>query len=355
MQCLQADQFLWRHTICTLQTLVLLIYGINHTHGRTWALLGTTYNIAVALGCNVDPEAFQLTLVEQEERRRCWAGVIMLFTIQNTSMGYLDQRVISHNVKLPMDANDADLSRESPQSSDMQSPTQMSYILHKFRLYDICARICSGVFGAAMLSYDSILALEQKIHREQATWESRYALDSQSCELPAYHRVHLNILYSYSHQLLLLLHRPCIIRTVENLEVGPREIENSKKRCIESAENILRIHESLFKSTEFASFRWYNEGLGSFHAFHACVVLFALLTEIGDPIQYFELKQVLKRSLSIFTVMAERSHVCVKAASVLRYLLFVFSFLTSWQIDSALTHKQVNHWRITVNTTALEQ
>jgi hypothetical protein len=71
MQCLAADQYLWKHNMQTLQALILLIYGINHSHGQTWALLGTSYNIALSLGCHIDPDAFGLDIVQCEERRRC--------------------------------------------------------------------------------------------------------------------------------------------------------------------------------------------------------------------------------------------------------------------------------------------
>jgi hypothetical protein len=247
----------------------------------------------------------------------------MLFTIQNTSMGYLDHRVITHNVKLPMDANDIDIEDGFALLSGTHPPTQMSYILHKFRLYGICTKICQGVFGQTTPSYDSILALEREIHHEKTGWEARYASEDQSYTLPPYHKVHLSILDAYSHQLMLLLHRPVLIRALDNADFGPAEFNNSRNRCIDSAERLLHIQETFFKSTEFVSFRWYNEGLSSFHAFHAFIVLFVLLNSMTDATEYFELKQLLKRSLSIFEAMAGRSRVCAKAGPVLRYLLFV--------------------------------
>lgn len=42
MVCLSQDQFLIRHTLNTLETLLILIYGISHNNGveQTWVLLG---------------------------------------------------------------------------------------------------------------------------------------------------------------------------------------------------------------------------------------------------------------------------------------------------------------------------
>jgi hypothetical protein len=81
MQCLSADQYLWRHTIHTLQTLILIIYNVNHTHGNAWGLLGLAYNIATTLGCHVDLSSFSLDRIQCEERRRCWVGLMMLYTV----------------------------------------------------------------------------------------------------------------------------------------------------------------------------------------------------------------------------------------------------------------------------------
>ncbi|KPM42792.1 hypothetical protein AK830_g3751 [Neonectria ditissima] len=67
MKCLEADHYLSRHNLHTLQTLVLLIYGINHTHGQSWALLETARNIALSLGHHVHPNSFDLDLITAEK------------------------------------------------------------------------------------------------------------------------------------------------------------------------------------------------------------------------------------------------------------------------------------------------
>jgi hypothetical protein len=321
MQCLEADQYLWRHNIFTLQTLILLIYGINHSHGKTWALLGSAYNIALSLGCHVDPEHFPVTIVQQEERRRCWAGLIMLYTVQNTSMGCLDLRVITNNVCMPRNVNDTDLLGTGPSSST--GATQMSYILHKFRLYEICSKICTSIFNSTSPSYEAISSLDQEISQAQEHWKLDYATHSQHTPLLAHHKVHLDILYGYSDQLILLLHRPIIIDALRqsNGMMRSHKVSHSRMRCIQSARGLLFIHNKFFESPDHALFRWYNEGLGSFHAFHAAIVLFALLNSSDTSSQYFDMKHTLKQSLLVFEAMASRGRICAKAATVLRYLL----------------------------------
>ncbi|OCK74013.1 hypothetical protein K432DRAFT_311556 [Lepidopterella palustris CBS 459.81] len=88
MSWLEAKCFLWKHNIHTLQALILLCYGTNHTYGNTWAILGLTQNITISLGSHIDPETLGLDLLRSEERRRRWAGIMMLYTIQNTSMDF---------------------------------------------------------------------------------------------------------------------------------------------------------------------------------------------------------------------------------------------------------------------------
>ncbi|EXK24511.1 hypothetical protein FOXG_22815 [Fusarium oxysporum f. sp. lycopersici 4287] len=164
MKCLEADHYLWRHNLNTLQALVILIYGINHTHGQSWALLGAARNIALSLGCHVEPTIFQIEPISAEERRRCWAGLRMLYTIQNTTLGILDATPIPSTVNPPLDINDNELvvGYQIPESRN--GPTQMSYLLLKFDLYDLCTRICSQVFGTSRtLTYDKVQALDAEI------------------------------------------------------------------------------------------------------------------------------------------------------------------------------------------------
>ncbi|KAK5018770.1 hypothetical protein LTR16_001043 [Cryomyces antarcticus] len=350
MQCLEADYYLWRHTMQTLQALILMIYGINHTHGQTWALLGMTYNIALALGCHVDPDNFGLDVVQCEERRRCWAGLMMLYTVQNSCMGNVDVHCIQQSVRLPANVNDDQLVGETvPPDSD--GPTQMSYILFKFRLYNLCSKICENMFGPRQPSYRAIMILDQEIAREQEDWNARYLADSQSGPLPVHQVVHLNILYGYSHQLFLLLHRPAF--TNASSCADPDEVRNSRNRCLDSARGLLGIHIMLEESPEFSPFRWYNQGLGSFHAFHAAVVLVVVLATADDSIQYHDTTQVLENSVRIFERMASRSRVCAKAAPVLRCLLSaaidtrrdpLVAFSHTTQMDGLVDRLQPQQW-----------
>lgn len=140
MRCLEADHYLWNHNVLTLQALVLLIYGIGHSHGQAWTLLGLAHHLALSIGAHIDPSAFDLDIVECEERRRCWAGLKMLYTSQNTAMGHigLAHPFLPSNCRRPLDVDDDDLVPghvEVARTTDSGKATQMTYLLLKFRLY----------------------------------------------------------------------------------------------------------------------------------------------------------------------------------------------------------------------------
>lgn len=321
MRCLEIDNYLWRHNITTLQALIILIYGINHSHGQSWTLLGSTYHMALSLGCHIDPSSFKLNLVECEERRRCWACIMMLCTLQNTSMRNLAPHYNSshYSVRMPADINDFDL---IPESASLPihtgRATQMSYLLLKFRLYDIGSKICSRVLNPITIDSKVIIDLDRALIHERDLWSSVYLYHSRQDELSSHHKIHLKILYSFSHQLALLLHRRILMQGSPD----PLQHQNARSKSIESARALLEIHSSLHNNPEFGPFQWYNRGLGCFHTFHAAVVLIAIISESSEPDSDSpDDIRLLKECVGRFEELAELSLVCKRAAPILRRLL----------------------------------
>lgn len=141
-----------------------------------------------------------------------------------------------------------------------------------------------------------------------------------------HHVVHLNILYSFSHQLTLLLHRPAFTNTP--VYYNEDDTRSSRKKCLDSARGLLGTHLMFYKSPEFVPFRWWNQALGSFHAFHAAVVLVVVMTIADDQEQYEDIKLVLENSLAVFEDMTGYSRVCARAMPILRYLLYGCTLFT---------------------------
>jgi hypothetical protein len=320
MKCLEADNYLWQHNVTTLQALVILAYGINHSHGQTWTLLGLTYHIALSLGCHIDPTEFGLDVVRCEERRRCWAGVMMLYMLQNTSLGHLgpDPQHLFEGVLLPADLNDTDLiagEQMLPATSGLA--TQMSYLLLKFRLYDIASDICSLVLSSSEPSLALIERMDKAILDEQQGWNERYRAHLTLAPLPIYHEAHLNILYGYAHQLTLLLHHHAM--KVSRPET-PHHLR-SASRCIHSAKELVRIHSVFSTRADLSPFRWYLRGICSFHAFHAAVSLISTLASHSWNEVHGDLLAPVQDCAERFEQLKEASTVCKKAAPVLRRLL----------------------------------
>ncbi|KAE8446429.1 hypothetical protein EG329_012034 [Mollisiaceae sp. DMI_Dod_QoI] len=318
MKCLAKQGVFWgKHNVQSLQALIMLVYAMGHSQDHTWVLLGMTYNVAIALGCHIDPSTFNLDPIQCEERRRCWAGLMMLYTIQNTILGNLDPSwKVTYEVQLPADVNDTDITLAGIQEH-LGGPTQMSYLLFKFKLYDLTTKICHETFSSSEPSRQAIQQLDQQICLTQETWDSRYLTDSTFDSLPVHHTMHLHILQAYAHQLFLLLHRPFFAQSILGLDV-PNE---SQIRCIASAEALLDIYRIISETPNFRPYMWYTNGIGSFHAFHAAAVLaVALLMPIYKP-QYQKFKRTLHETLARFEASTARSKICEKSARILKCLL----------------------------------
>ena len=320
MRCLEADNYLWNHNVTTLQTLIILIHGLSHSNGQTWTLLGLAHHLALNIGCHVDPESLSLDVLESEERRRSWAGLMMLYTNQNTALGHigLPHTALSASSRPPADVDDDDIGQESIIPSNTRGrATQMTYLLLKLRLYDICAEICASVLCKQVPDLDLVHRIDESIRQERSSWESRLTEAIEIAPVPAHHIAHLNILYSYSNHLTLLLHQ----RQALDSQFALPARRWATHRCLETAKHLLEVHATLNEASELIPFRWYGRGLGSFHAFHAAALLAHLLQMkvVNDDISMY--MGLLQRCLGRFKSLAEYSAVCEKAAPVLQVML----------------------------------
>ncbi|KAL3490011.1 hypothetical protein BJX62DRAFT_252185 [Aspergillus germanicus] len=312
MRCLVADNFMFRHNLCTVQTLVLLIYAINHAQGPAWSLLGTTLHVAVAIGCAVDPARLAgVDLVEAEERRRCWAALRMLYTIQNTCLGNLMPFRIEAQVDLPADVEDEDLTRLNGEftleMAMARPPTKMSYLLYKFRLYNLAFDICqlTSHDRAKTESLDAQIAHEQQCHFLRFSQHP----SNQNLELESYHQAHYYILSNYTNHLALLLQRRWL---------APNGDTQSTARCEKAATTILDNFIKLSETFDFRSYRWYVNGLGSFYAFFSITTLLILHGNGQlNPSTRLETIELILQCVDLLNANAPRSPVAAKAADIL--------------------------------------
>ncbi|KAJ5752174.1 hypothetical protein N7520_009091 [Penicillium odoratum] len=328
LRCLAADGVMTRHSINSLQSLVLISYARLHRGLPFWTLLGFTHHVAISMGCHLDPERFVLGPIEREERRRVWTGLMMLYTIQNTSFGSLDQQLLNQDVKMPADVDDIDLlTAPNAPTSDPSStpsanrPTQMTYLLLSFRLYKISTKICETIFTYPHASRFTLTQLEAELMAVRDLCDARYQVDQDP--LPVHHQANLNILYSQIHQLLLLLLRPNLCRFIQG-EITPETCE-SRAKCMASAKVSLTIFQTLLESSQFAPYKWYTSGLGSFNAFHAAVVLAVGLLNPENEAEFDDFKETLTKALDMFASLSVRSTFCSKAVPVVRQIIEITS------------------------------
>ncbi|KAL7934618.1 fungal-specific transcription factor domain-containing protein [Trichoderma chlorosporum] len=317
MSCLEADDYMVRHRLSTLQCLVLMIYAINHSQGSgsSWALLGLTVHIAISLGCHIDGESLGTNCIEAEQRRRCWAGLKVLYMTQALSFGNVGLFPMPRfRVRLPMDVNDEDIHPDS-MPIEVDGPTQMTYMLLKVKLYSLVDRIADQILGVEPPSHASIAALDAAIENEQAKWDSVYHSHLQSNKIQGFQRVHWNILHSHAHQIYLLIHRPLFGEPAES-----GFLQQSRARCITSATALLDIHALLSDEQRFREFRWYGFGLGSFHAFHGAVTLAAAILQDRESDSGYQMQSALDETIKRFQSLSGRSPICAKAHAVLKYL-----------------------------------
>lgn len=165
----------------------------------------------------------------------------MLYMIQAMSLGRLgpDPSTASEGVQMPSDLNDSDLiADEYILPITFNRPSQMSYLLLKFRLYEIANEVSSIVRTSLHTPSSLISRVDQRILNEQRSWHDKYLSQSRLAALPTYHRAHLNILQGYSYQLILILHNHALRRSV----VDSQQCRLSASRVAHSAEKILHIH-----------------------------------------------------------------------------------------------------------------
>ncbi|KAJ5351091.1 transcriptional regulator family: Fungal Specific TF [Penicillium brevicompactum] len=188
MACLLQDHFFTRYKFSTFEALLMMIYHQSHNESvdQGWALLGMALNIGIALRCNITTE--QLSAIEVERRRRCWAGLLTLHTYQSILFRDVDMTfLLEIKASMPADINDSDITDEGilQPSSD---PTQMSLMMFKLRLFYLSTQICRHISGPSRLDQGAPLKrFDEAISEEQKLWDSKYLIDGSPKIMNSYY------------------------------------------------------------------------------------------------------------------------------------------------------------------------
>ncbi|KAL4945601.1 hypothetical protein BDV06DRAFT_22109 [Aspergillus oleicola] len=333
MKCLEADRYLWRHNIWTLQALLNLIYGIHHSHGQTWTLLGLVYHLAMSIGCHVDPNAFSLDIVEAEERRRCWLGLTTLLCNQNMAITGCDiyQSVLSSRVLEPAEVWDEDIVHgQLGTVATSVGIKPVSYLVRKSRLFRISSKICNPTLVPRSDDTTALRRLDAAIRTELDPLEQSYA------SVPGVNTsvVHTNLLLSFAHHLVLLLHSSIL----DGAPLCLPQHTWSKQCCLKSAQRVLELHADFHRLPQFKPFYWYIRGRGAFHAFHAAFVLLMIFSmEPREPCP-LDIVQLLHDCHARLEASKTQSQLCTRTATILGRMLssrwFCAPTLASGGLDS---------------------
>lgn len=313
MVCLLQDQFFIRHKLSTFEALLMVIYNLSHNESvdQGWALLGMALNIGIALRCNVDSQG--LNHLETERRRRCWAGILTLHTYQAILFRDIDMSfLLDIKTTMPADVNDVDITQDGI-SQPSSSPTQMSVMMFKVRLFRISTQICHHISGPSRLEAEPLRAFDAIIAEEQQRWDSTYLVDGAPIILDSSY-AYWCILQTYAHQLYLLLHRPfrhsqssCFLAT-------------SRDRCIASSVALLGLHRQIYEVPLLRPYLWLLRGVTSLKALHAAVALNSCLLDMPSSFESASYREELNKLVLRMESLSRRSAICLKAHRILLQL-----------------------------------
>jgi hypothetical protein len=319
MTCLLQDNFFINHKFSTFEALLMVIYNLSHNESvdQGWALLGMALNIGIALRCNVDQN---LSPIETERRRRCWAGLLTLHTYQGMLFRDVDMSYLL-NIKssLPADVNDSDITDEGIlHPSSRGEPTQMSVMLGKVRLFQLSTQICRHISGPSRLDQRSLHRFDAAIADEQKKWDSTYLIDGSPSILDSSSYAYWCVLQTYAHHLYLLLHRPF------HHSKSPCYLPASRARCISSSKALISIHRELYEAPLLRSYLWLLSGVTSLKALHAAVALNSCLQDISSAVDskydLDSLQRELENLVNRMKDLSGRSNICSRAYRILRHL-----------------------------------
>lgn len=272
-------------------------------------------NIGIALRCNMKTKPSTMGWIAFEQRRRCWAGILMLYTYQAILFRDVNVSALSEmELTMPADVNDSDI-RDDMTLQPSSQPTQMSVIMFKLRLFEISSRVCDLLSGDSELNEDRLVPFDSLISQEQAKWDATFLLDGQPSvlDIPSY--AHWCILQQYAHQLYLLLHR-AFCRS----HSGKPPRFQSQLKCVTSGAASLEIHRQFVELLRLRHYRWYVYDMTSFCAFHGAVALASCLIMEPDSLDASLYRTTFDTAVSQFKSLRERSTICAKSHPILSHL-----------------------------------
>ncbi|KLO99219.1 hypothetical protein CEK26_002657 [Fusarium fujikuroi] len=318
MTALSQDQFLVRHDLSTLEALLILVHMISHNEGPEygWALLGSALNIAIALRCHTDIEG--PNCIEQERRRRCWAGILIIHTYQALCFRDIDLTfLLNMKATMPAWVNDKDIQEHSIKQSPKDSPcefTDTSLLKFQVRLFQLSTQICSHISGDDKLNTTILHQYDTAVAKEQLQWDAAYLVNGRRSILNTAGYAHWCMLQTYAHQLYLLLHRPFHSSKASHFRAESRD------KCIKSGLALLDVHHQFYELPRLKCYRWLVKGAISCNALHGAVALTSCMLDMPDDSDLTEHISTIDAAITRMEALKMKSPACSSVYRVIRCL-----------------------------------
>ncbi|EXK28215.1 hypothetical protein FOCG_12759 [Fusarium oxysporum f. sp. radicis-lycopersici 26381] len=318
MTALSQDQFLVRHDLSTLEALLILVHMISHNEGPEygWALLGSALNIAIALRCHTDIEG--PNCIEQERRRRCWAGILIIHTYQALCFRDIDLTfLLNMKATMPAWVNDKDIQEHSIKQSPKDSPcefTDTSLLKFQVRLFQLSTQICSHISGDDKLNTTILHQYDTAVAKEQLQWDAAYLVNGRRSILNTAGYAHWCMLQTYAHQLYLLLHRPFHSSKASHFRAESRD------KCIKSGLALLDVHHQFYELPRLKCYRWLVKGAISCNALHGAVALTSCMLDMPDDSDLTEHIFAIDAAITRMEALKMKSPACSSVYRVIRCL-----------------------------------
>lgn len=324
---------------------------VFHLHGdfsqtreadvSVWVLTGVIARLAMRMGYHRDSKMFpNISPFQGEMRRRVWSFVRVsdvLFSFQVGMPSML--RSADSDTELPQNLYDDDFDEdctELPQPRQLSEPTPISYLITKARLVFAFGRVNEHASSTSSASYDKTMEIDADLRRARDLIPDHLRLrPMEDCQLDPLQlvmsRYSVNTVY---HKAQIVLHRPYLVRAREN----PR-FTYSRRNCIDSALEMLRVQSVLHVETQKGRFRGRHNLVSSLSsadfllaATIACLDLFqgyqlqASGRPSGDTYTWGrerrdEMTAAIQRSKEIWDELRDESMEAWKASNILAVML----------------------------------
>ncbi|KAK3386677.1 hypothetical protein B0H63DRAFT_391849 [Podospora didyma] len=346
VQCLFLGQYT-KPKPYVLETLILYLaiehYLCEDAEFGVYIVLGITVHLAMRMGYHRDAKHFpDISPFEGEMRRRVWA------TIRSVDLGVSAQVGLPRMIQTsqvdtaePRNLLDSDLDENSstlPLSRPDAEVTPVLYVVAKCRIETVCCAILDFTTGISPRSQAEVMAMDRQLQDARRSlpsslvWQSLAHCITDSPQI-IFQRIWLEMSLQHCQ---ISLHRRYYL--TPDAETAAEQRLYSRNACLNSAIRILEfqalIDDEIQPDGQLYQVRWRVSSLLNHNFLLATSILCSSFADNknealstsesfkdSEEISAFNIRQLLYRSLNIWTRASSSSKEAHRAAQVLRHVL----------------------------------